>query len=193
MRTTTTTYWAAAACLSLIGPTAADSLRGRQNSQDSSSSTAFPTVPSFSRNSYTYGWISDLYPSGYTLPTGPFVTVTSTASLTATASLTTTASATGGRIAGSDGYSYSPAESSQISYLRSMCHPQPTSDGSRPTPGFETGFPCNEVTNITHMCVYNERSSGNISSDPTEQNSQAQQQCLCPGGPGAAIWENYEA
>jgi len=187
MRTTTTTYWAAAACLSLVGPTAAEFLQGRQNSQDSGSSTAFPTVPSFSQNSYTYGYFSQVYPSGYTVPSGAVDTGTLTATLSATAS------ATGSRIAGSNGYIYSPAESSQLDYIRSMCVPQPTSDGSSSSPGLDTGFPCNEVKNITFMCVYNEQSLVNSSSSLTEQTSQAQQQCLCPGGPGAAIWENAEA
>jgi len=174
----TTTYWVAAACLSLVGPTAAEFLQGRQNSQDSGSSTVFPTVPSFSRNSYTYGYFSQVYPSGYTVPSGAIDTKT----------LTTAASATGSSNGGGYRSPYSPAESSQSSYLQSMCLPQPTSDGSSSSPGLDMGFPCNEVKNLTELCIFKDPRSS-----PDQQNSQAQQKCLCPGGPGAAIWESSEA
>lgn len=187
MRTTTTTYWAAAACLSLFAPTVAEFLQGRQQSQDSGSSTVYPTVPSFSRNSYTYGYFSQIYPTGYTVPSGAIDTKTLTSTLTAAAS------PTGSTQGGGYGYPYSPAESSQVDYLRSMCVPQATSGGSPSSPSFDTRFPCNEVKNITDMCVYDVQASKNISGGLIEHNPHAQQQCLCPGGPGAAIWENAEA
>lgn len=187
MRTTTTTYWAAAACLSLFGPTVAEYLQGRENSQDSGFSTVYPTVPSFSRNSYTYGYFSQIYPTGYTVPSGAIDTKTLTSTLMATASATVSSHG------GGYGYPYSPAESSQADYLGSMCFPQATSGGSPSSPSFDTGYPCNEVKNITDMCVYDVQASMNSSGDLIEQKPQAQQQCLCPGGPGAAIWENAEA
>jgi len=174
MRTTTTICWAAAACLSLARLAAAEILQGRQNGQESASSTAFPTVPSFSRNSFTYGYFTKVYPTGYTGPSGAVDTAT----------MTKTASATASSHAGGYGYPYNPAERSQLRYLESMCNPPTINTGSPLSLHLDLSFPCNELRNITNMCLY--KSPG---SSLQQQDSQAQQRCLCPGGPGATIWE----
>lgn len=76
-----------------------------------------------------------------------------------------------------------------------MCAPQNTSTDS--AAGLDTKYPCNEVLNITYTCVYNltaeEQPSDGADGLLIENDAVSQQKCLCPGGAGAALWENVEA
>ena len=143
--------------------------------------TAFPTVPAFSAPQFTYGYVSQVYPSGYTLPSGPFVTVTTTASTSARPTR-----------------SHSHSENShdaKASYLSAMCAPQGTKGPSLYDK--DPRWPCNRVLNSTNTCVYNatihdmdnQRPGG---FKPKEMGAAAQQACLCPGGRGERIWEDIE-
>lgn len=175
----------ATAALLLLSPIAtADHLQGRQNAQRKAASTAFPTVPSFTQASVTYGHFSKVYPSGYTLPSG--------ATNTATASHSR---GTGGRNAGKGRGTTSSqydADVSQIYYIQSMCAPTITSSLSPTATSvlyIDLHYPCNIVKNATSICRIGESSGKGYNS----LSAKGQQECLCDGGAGAAIWKNTVA
>lgn len=181
---TTSTYYSAAVTLFWLSQSSSASFfHARQESL--ASSTALPTVPSFTQQSFQYGAYSSVYPSGYTLPSGE---------ASATPTITAVDSATSG--GGYYGNGRSAAQASQARYLQSMCAPD-TQATATAYPGFDTRYPCNEVLNITYTCIYNvtaeEQPSEGTNGSLIQSNPQAQQECLCPGGAGAAIWENVEA
>lgn len=142
--------------------------------------TTFPTVPAFSAPSFTYGAFSEIYPSGYTLPTAPFIT--------ATASSFTISKPSGP-------HELSPSEIAEDAYLGAMCAPQPTS--SQGLSAGDQNFPCNRVTNSSVTCIYNATLQDfDDQAEGGQQlravSAQAQKDCLCPGGKGERIWENIE-
>ena len=97
----------------------------------------FPTVPSFSAPTFTYGTFSQVYPSGYTLPSAPSIT-------TAASSSAVTTSHGGHRIG--------PTLDAEQMYLSSMCEPQGT---HRPKGllDWDQRFPCNRVSNSSNTCI----------------------------------------
>ena len=188
MYTTSTFFPAAVTLFSLSQYASAGFFHARQESLPSS--TVLPTVPSFTQTSFQYGVYSSVYPSGYTLPSGPRPSGEASATPTMTADSSTSSSG------GDFGNGRSPAQVSQMRYLQSMCAPD-TQATNTASPGFGTRYPCNEVLNITYTCIYNltaeEQPSEGTDGSLIESNPQSQQKCLCPGGVGAAIWENVEA
>ena len=140
--------------------------------------TVFPTVPAFSGPSFAFGAFSSIYPSGYTTP-APLPVETST--LTRSPASTSSRSVT-----------HSDAKGS---YLRSMCAPQNASHPTASEP--DQRFPCNRVSNSTYTCIYNAtvqevEESTEEGSGLREVSPQEQQECLCPGGKGNRIWEDFE-
>ena len=140
-----------------------------------------PTVPSFSGPTFTYGAFTEVYPSGYTLPS-PFPTVTSAVSTSASRSSSSTV--------GPVGY----GQHTRDSYLRSMCAPRATggAKGDLLETGLDQKFPCNRVQNSTYTCVFNATYQDVDEDGATlnQVNPQAQQECFCPGGRGYRVWED---
>ena len=183
MYTTSAFFLAAVPLLSLSQSASANFLYPRQKHVPISS--ALPTVPSFTQRSVNYGAYSSVYPSGYTLPSGP-----------GKASATPTATADDSRSTDIGNFRGPPAEVSQMDYLQNMCAPERPARG-RAYATLDLNYPCNEVLNITYTCIYNltaeEQPSNGTDGALIESGPEAQQQCLCPGGVGEAIWENVEA
>ena len=99
--------------------------------------TTFPTVPSFSAPTFTYGAFSQLYPSGYTLPSAPSITTDASSSAVTTSHRD---------------YRIGPTLDAEQTYLSSMCEPQGT---HRPKGllDWDQRFPCNRVSNSSNTCI----------------------------------------
>ena len=141
--------------------------------------TSFPTVPSFSGPTFTYGAFTDVYPSGYTLPP-PFPTITSTVSRSANPSFSSTVEFLG--------YGHHTKDS----YLRSMCAPRATGEPKAET-GWDQNFPCNRIPNSTYTCIFNAtfRVVGEDGATLSEVSPHAQQEGFCSGGKGNRLWEDF--
>ena len=99
--------------------------------------TKFPTVPSFSAPTFTYGVFSQVYPSGYTLPSAPSITIA------ASSSAVPTRHGHHGAV---------PTLDAEQMYLSSMCEPQGT-HRSKGLLDSDQKFPCNRVLNSSNTCI----------------------------------------
>lgn len=99
--------------------------------------TTFPTVPSFSAPAFTYGAFSQVYPSGYTLPSAPFITTAASSSAVPTSHR---------------GHGFGSTLDAEEMYLSSMCEPQGT---HRPKGlwDWDQRFPCNRVSDSSNTCI----------------------------------------
>lgn len=162
--------------------------------------TTYPTVPSFSAPAFTYGAFSQVYPSGYTLPSAPLITTAASRSAIPTSQ-------------GSHGFG-STLDTEQV-YLSTMCAPQGTHH-PKGVLDWAQRFPCNRVSNSSNTCICENCASihhlgnakyeiylDNATFDELEEHfirdiplyqvdAQAQKECLCPGGKGERVWEDLE-
>ena len=145
---------------------------------------------SISVPTFTFGHFSDIYPSGYTPPPSPTMTLTgvfaSQASVESEAA--SKASATGQASSGSLRGDGSPKNL----YLNKVC--QPLSGKGVP----DQAFPCNRAITLVSACVFGDEFAKNASNaiappspPPKERSSEDQQQCLCPGGKGQDYFQYY--
>ena len=163
---------AAAAVLSLSLSAVATALEVRQDAHGSASPISSSIVARFTQ-------VTATVTAAYSGPSLAAITVT----------LTSTAPTSGNMDGGETNTPSQFTQPSQVDYLEAVCAPQ----NNTVRDGFDLRFPCNVYLNISYTCMYNQTAEeSNTGSSVIQQNAQAQQQCLCPGGPGAAFWENAE-